>query len=107
MLSKLINQSFSVPEEDPSGQTTILSYVEFQRIRNAARVLTKEERQRVQDEARDKIEEVQVCMVSQVLKFTTLSHKTIIIKSVAICCAIKIHSWYIAQLYTFIPTSFY
>jgi hypothetical protein len=50
----------SVPEEDPSGQTAILSYGEFQRIRNAARVLTKEERQRAADEARQKLEEVQV-----------------------------------------------
>lgn len=54
----------SVPDEDPSGQTAILSYADFQRIRNAAQVLSKEERQRAHDETRQKVEDVQVRLIA-------------------------------------------
>ena len=55
---------FSVPNEDPSGQSVILSNWEFYRIRNAARVLTEQEKKMEIDRQKEAKEDQMVSKIS-------------------------------------------
>jgi len=48
-----------VPREDPSGRTLVVSNGHFGRIRNAARVLTKKEREALQEKLKEEKREIQ------------------------------------------------
>ncbi|XP_035674846.1 cilia- and flagella-associated protein 45-like [Branchiostoma floridae] len=62
VITKDLIRNLIVPMEDPSGQSIILHQGEFARIKSAARVLTKEERERLEEmRKREKEEAIDAC----------------------------------------------
>ncbi|KAI8480465.1 cilia- and flagella-associated protein 45-like [Branchiostoma floridae x Branchiostoma belcheri] len=62
VITKDLIRNLIVPMEDPSGQSIILHQGEFERIRSAARVLTKEERERLEEmRKKEKEEAIDAC----------------------------------------------
>jgi len=59
VITKDMIRKLRIPRDDPSGQTLIVSDGHFGRIRNAARVLTKKEREALQDQMKEDKKDLQ------------------------------------------------
>ena len=53
-----------MPQEDPSGQTLVISTADFMRIKNAARVVTEQERKAAADRIKEEKERALVAELS-------------------------------------------